>query len=100
MNIPNSLYATDRAQCPDCGAPLKLKDQQAVVDCNYCGGQAVVERRLRTVESAVADAPETTPAPRDTKWVPPHLLQSVQSFSSNCPVCGSPLETDAHHKLL
>lgn len=47
--IPTSLYATDRAQCPDCGAALKLKDQQAVVSCRYCGGEAVVERRLRTL---------------------------------------------------
>ena len=96
-SVPVSLYITNRAQCPDCGAPLPLLDGQLLVECAHCGGASAVERRLRTLEASVENM-ETAAGP--TQWNPAHQIEGVQSFQANRPTCGMLMAADPAHKVL
>jgi DNA-directed RNA polymerase subunit RPC12/RpoP len=91
--LPQSLFQTGRAQCPDCGAPLSLTEGRPRVDCQYCGGAATVERRLRTLEPVLAEGFVTADAPVDAgrEVKPSHLVPSVAQDESHCPTCGAEL---------
>ena len=94
MPVPLSLFHTGRAQCPDCGSPLPLTDQHALVTCHYCGGTAVVERRLRMLEP-ILDAFITVDAPvnESRKYRASSAINAIAQDESHCPTCGSLLET-------
>lgn len=96
-SIPISLYVTGRAQCPDCGAPLTLQKNQALVECGYCGGAANVERRLRTTEASV-EGMETVSGP--AQWKPAAQIDGQQTFDAHCPTCGMLMQPNAHHSIL
>ena len=93
-SVPLSLFHTGRAQCPDCGAPLALVDHQPFVQCQYCGGSAVVQRRLRTVEPVISEGFITADAPIDMarKIKPSQIISAIAQDESHCPTCGIELE--------
>jgi hypothetical protein len=85
--IAAGLYRAGRALCPSCGAPLSLKGQSAAVRCDFCGGLAEVERRLRRAEPDVGSRHTLT-----LDWTPSHLLPGAESESATCWGCGAPLD--------
>src|SRR5215217_7823695 len=87
--LPVSLFATGRVQCEDCGAPLRIESGAAVMECRYCGGKGIVERRLRSVEAVVEGGVETMIGPEGAKWTPWHAIDGVEEEGAQCPVCGS-----------
>jgi DNA-directed RNA polymerase subunit M/transcription elongation factor TFIIS len=89
-SVPLSLFHTGRAQCPDCGAALSLTDNHPLVQCQYCGGTASVERRLRMLEPIISDGFITADAPLDAarKIQPSQIISSVAQDESHCPTCG------------
>src|SRR5277367_5855849 len=93
-SVPLSLFHSGRAQCPDCGAPLALVDHRPLVVCNYCGGTAAVERRLRTIEPVISEGFITADAPQESarSISPSHTIGSVAQDESHCPTCGCELE--------
>src|SRR4051794_32965200 len=96
-SMPVSLFVTGRAQCPDCGAPLKIEGAQVLVQCSHCGGQASVQRRLRTLEATV-EGIETASGPQE--WKPAHQIDGQQQFEAHCPVCAALMQSDAYHQIL
>lgn len=94
--LPLSLFHTGRAQCPDCGAGLALSDHGALVQCQYCGGTGIVQRRLRTIEPVISDGFVTADAPlggaRNVR--PSQIIDAVAQDESHCPACGVELESD------
>ena len=91
--VPLSLFHTGRAQCPDCGAPLALTEGHAMVDCTYCGGTAVVERRLRTIEPVPGDfVTADAPAGSARSQRPASAIRGIAQDDSHCPACGSALD--------
>src|SRR5437870_1617626 len=95
-SVPLSLYITNRAQCPDCGAPLSLVKDKPLIECSFCGGHASVERRLRTTEITIENL-ETSSGP--AQWKPAHQIAGHQMFEPHCPTCGVEMQTNAHHTL-
>jgi DNA-directed RNA polymerase subunit RPC12/RpoP len=93
-SVPLSLFHTGRAQCPDCGAALALLDQGALVRCQYCGGTAVVERRLRTLEPVIPGEFVMADAPVESarQIQPSQIIGGVAQDESHCPTCGIELE--------
>lgn len=99
--LPLSLFHSDRAQCPDCGAPLSLTAGKPRVDCPYCGGAATVERRLRTFEPSLAQGFVTADGPaisarHDRRS---HTVNAVAQDESHCPTCGAALGTSDDRDL-
>ncbi|HEY1923432.1 MAG TPA: hypothetical protein VGG44_11835 [Tepidisphaeraceae bacterium] len=94
--LPLSLFHTDRAQCPDCGAPLALIDNHPLVQCQYCGCASVVERRLRTLEPILAEGFITADAPLDSarRTQPSQVIKAIAQDESHCPTCGVELNAD------
>jgi ribosomal protein S27AE len=92
--VPLSLFHTGRAQCPDCGAALQLVDHLPLVHCNYCGGTAAVERRLRTIEPVISSGFITADAPLDAarRISPSQTIRAVAQDESHCPTCGHEME--------
>jgi DNA-directed RNA polymerase subunit RPC12/RpoP len=92
--VPLSLFHTGRAQCPDCGAALALIDSGAMVQCEYCGGTSLVERRLRTIEPNLAEGFITADAPVGIarKVKPSQIIDGVAQEESHCPTCGVELD--------
>ena len=90
QSVPVSLFHTGRAQCPDCGAALALVDHQPLIQCQYCGGTAVVERRLRTIEPVISEGFITADAPLETarSVAPSQVIAGVARDESHCPTCG------------
>ena len=90
--VPLSLFHTGRAQCPDCGAPLSLTDAHPLVTCHYCGGSALVERRLRTIEPVLGSL-VTLDAPQDDvrRSRPSPTINAIAQDESHCPTCGAEL---------
>ncbi|MBI2899235.1 MAG: ankyrin repeat domain-containing protein [Planctomycetes bacterium] len=88
LPLPSAMYRTQRALCPQCGAPLALQGAGATAACGFCGGASVVERRLRFVEPEVKE-PVARPAP---DWMPAHRIQGAASDLARCGGCGAELE--------
>lgn len=96
-SVPQSLFHTNRAQCPDCGAALSLENHGPLVRCNYCGGTAVVQRRLRTLEPNISGDFMTADAPLDQARAvrPSHISGGIAQDESHCPTCGCEMEPAA-----
>lgn len=87
------------ALCPTCGAPLSiaadLQPDRGLVECAYCGGESVIERRLRTIEADLVEGTDPAlvarpPAP----FLPAHALTGTGRFRAQCPNCASPVEVE------
>lgn len=50
-------FFAERANCPGCGASLNLRAEQAVMQCQFCGSESKVERRLRRLIPEIPDTP-------------------------------------------
>lgn len=96
--VPRSLQRVQCALCPTCGAPLALAADAARVECEYCGEEAVVQRRLRTIEAELVPGTDPSlvarpPAP----FLPAHALTKGGRTVGQCPNCASPVEGSAEH---
>jgi hypothetical protein len=69
-------------------------DHEPLVRCQYCGGTAVVERRLRTIEPVISDGFITADAPAGAARVikPSQVIDAVAQDESHCPTCGVELD--------
>jgi len=71
----------ERANCPGCGAPLELTSDQAVVTCPYCGSDAKVVRRLRSIEPDLPLVPPPSqsgnPAAEFDRWNTEQLVHGI-----------------------
>src|SRR4051794_41947007 len=99
-----------RGLCPGCGAPLALATDAPTTRCGFCGGEAVLERRLRKVEPEVAGAPlrlyfdgdeaeadanaTTTPPPK-SRWGRARQFRPADAERARCPRGGGEVG-DAH----
>ena len=93
MSGLRSLQRARTALCPTCGAPLPLDPDAARVACAYCGQDAVVERRLRTVEvDLVAGTDPALVARSATPFLPAHALTKGGRTQGQCPSCAAPLD--------
>jgi DNA-directed RNA polymerase subunit RPC12/RpoP len=91
--VPVSLFLTRRALCPGCGAPLHLQADAVVVECEYCGCESGVERRLRTVETELAGGVNPAEVARGrTRFIPAHAIARDGHAEAKCPGCGSPID--------
>ena len=100
--LPATLYRLKRGLCPHCGAPLRLASDTPVTRCGFCGGEAVLERRLRKVEPEVAGAPlrlyfsgeqaEASVSPGEAPWVRSKQFRQADVDRAACPGCGDPIE--------
>jgi DNA-directed RNA polymerase subunit RPC12/RpoP len=94
--VPRCLQRVRCALCPTCGATLALADDAARVECAYCGEDALVERRLRTIEAELV--PGTDPAlvaRAPAPFLPAHALTKGGRTVGQCPNCASPVEGNA-----
>ena len=73
----------ERANCPGCGAPLALSDQEAIITCPYCGSDAKVVRRLRVIEPdlpLVEPKAEAVDGSKDyDSWSAERLIHAIAS---------------------
>ena len=53
--LPGVLYRSKRGICPTCGAALKLREAGRLVKCEFCGGQSMLERRLRKLDGTLIE---------------------------------------------
>src|SRR4051812_43686667 len=100
--LPATLYRMKRGLCPHCGAPLRLAVEGPTTRCGFCGGEAVLERRLRKVEPEVAGAPlrlyfsgehaEADASPAEAPWVRSGQFRQADVERAVCPGCGDPIE--------
>lgn len=110
--LPETLYRTKRGLCPGCGAPLALAADAPTTRCGFCGGEAVLERRLRKVEPDVAGAPlrlyfdgdeadaETKGGPVKGRWVRSKQFRQADVERAVCPGCGDEIEYADDHAAI
>ncbi len=88
--VPVSLFLTRRALCPGCGAPLQLQADAILVECEYCGCESGVERRLRTLEAELHEGVNPADVARGrTRFIPAHAIAGDGHAEARCPGCGS-----------
>lgn len=100
--LPGFLYRSKRGICPTCGAALHLQEAGRFVKCEFCGGQSLVERRLRkldaTLDAKELDAKEAG-RDSDTRALA-RALGKAEVEAVNCPGCGMTFEGNLAHDIL
>jgi LSD1 subclass zinc finger protein len=97
VEIPDILFRTKRGLCPNCGAPLRINPDEPMSACGFCGGKALLERRLRRAEPQVSGTPLRLyfNAEEQQHGVSPWVLRGQvgdrQEEEANCPGCGDVL---------
>lgn len=95
--LPETLYRTKRGLCPCCGAPLSLDEDTSHLTCGFCGGSAVLERRLRRAEPEVPGAPLRQFHDRDhAGWERTDRLRESYASRPTCPGCGLGIDEPEH----
>src|SRR5262245_46013747 len=100
--LPQFLARARRGLCPSCGASFPLKESERIVTCAFCGGQSMLERRLRKVDADVSlpelRASDETRSP-DTSSLA-RALGPARPEDVRCPGCGATFEGDLAHDVL
>jgi hypothetical protein len=98
--LPLFLTRARRGLCPTCGAPLPLEDSDRLVTCGFCGGAAMLERRLRKIDADVA-LPElsSSSGAADVRSLA-QALGPARAERLPCPGCGDALEGSLAHEVL
>lgn len=100
--LPLSLVRIKRGICPRCGLPLRLDDEAPSANCEACGCEAVVERRLRTTEPELPGTPLRSefgdgrdPGASTGPWVRSQQFRQGDVEEVQCPGCGLATLVDA-----
>lgn len=95
--IPATLFRTKRGLCPSCGAPLPLGEDASNIACGFCGGRAVLQRRLRRAEPEVEGAPlRQFDAHDQAGWERTDELRETYTRRATCPGCGQGIDEPEH----
>ncbi|CAG0992875.1 hypothetical protein PLCT2_02569 [Planctomycetaceae bacterium] len=99
--LPGVLYRSKRGICPTCGAAMKLREAGRFVKCEFCGGQSMVERRLRKLDGTLIEEElkhDGEHRESDTRHLA-KALGDAQAEDVNCPGCGMTFEGDIAHDI-
>jgi hypothetical protein len=99
--LPGVLYRSKRGICPTCGAALQLKEAGRFVKCEFCGGESMVERRLRKLDGTLIEDElkrDGEHRESDTRHLA-RALGDAQAEAVNCPGCGMTFEGDIAHDI-
>ena len=97
--LPFTLARSRRGLCPTCGAALALKGSGRTVRCGFCGGESMVERRLRKIDAETELLDPAGGRGEDSQWLA-EALGEIRVEKVSCPGCGDEFEGNMAHEIL